>query len=86
MATREEIESLEGLLRKLPQEDQAEAFRILYGNMPEAMSIHPAVIEAAETGNATGRGKEGTVQSVGWNNTTRPGGPAINANRVGLAG
>ncbi len=39
MATKEEIESLEGLLRKLPEEDQAEAFRILYGNMPEELPL-----------------------------------------------
>ena len=39
MASRSEIDSLEGLLRKLPEEDQAEAFRILYGNMPEPMPI-----------------------------------------------
>lgn len=39
MATKEEIESLEGLLRKLPEEDQKEAFRILYGNLPEALPI-----------------------------------------------
>jgi beta-ureidopropionase len=48
MATQNEIESLEGLLRKLPEEDQAEAFRILYGNMPEAMPIHPAATALAE--------------------------------------
>ncbi len=34
-----EIESLEGLLRKLSPEDQAEAFRILYGQQPEAISV-----------------------------------------------
>ena len=39
MPTKNELESLESLLRKLPEEDQAEAFRILYGNMPEAMAI-----------------------------------------------
>jgi len=48
MATREEIESLEGLLRKLPEEDQAEAFRILYGNHPEPVAIHPAVNALSE--------------------------------------
>ena len=37
-----EIESLESLLRKLPQEDQAEAFRILYGDVPSELSIPPA--------------------------------------------
>ncbi len=39
MTTRDEIESLEGLLRKLPEEDQAEAFRILYGNLPEELPV-----------------------------------------------
>ena len=48
MATPKEIESLEGLLRKLPLEDQAEAFRILYGNHPEEVPIHPAVKSLAE--------------------------------------
>lgn len=41
MATKTELESLESLLRKLPEEDQAEAFRILYGNMPQALPIAP---------------------------------------------
>jgi beta-ureidopropionase len=48
MATREEIESLEGLLRKLPEEDQAEVFRILYGNHPEEVPVHPAVVALSE--------------------------------------
>ena len=48
MATQNEIESLESLLRKLPEEDQAEAFRILYGNHPEATPIHPGVHALAE--------------------------------------
>jgi len=39
MAGKTEIESLESLLRKLPEADQAEAFRILYGNMPEELPI-----------------------------------------------
>lgn len=34
-----EIQSLEGLLRKLSPEDQAEAFRILYGQQPDALPI-----------------------------------------------
>lgn len=42
MASRDEIESLEGLLRKLPEEDQAEAFRILYGNVPEELPVTDA--------------------------------------------
>ena len=48
MASKAEIESLEGLLRKLPAEDQAEAFRILYGNHPEDVAVHPAVQKLAE--------------------------------------
>ena len=51
MATREEIESLEGLLRKLSPEDQAEAFRILYGNHPEELPIHPVVQTHADERN-----------------------------------
>ena len=50
MAPKKEIESLEGLLRKLPAEDQAEAFRILYGNHPEEVAVHPAVQTLAEEG------------------------------------
>ena len=34
-----EIESLEGLLAKLPEEDQKEAMRILYGTLPETIAI-----------------------------------------------
>lgn len=45
MADKKEIESLESLLRKLPEEDQAEAFRILYGNLPEEI---PLTAKAAE--------------------------------------
>lgn len=45
MATKKELESLEGLLRKLPEEDQAEAFRILYGNLPDELEI-PAAASA----------------------------------------
>jgi beta-ureidopropionase len=37
--TKKEVESLESLLRKLPEEDQAEAFRILYGNLPEEIPL-----------------------------------------------
>ena len=48
MANSKELESLEGLLRKLPEEDQAEAFRILYGNQPEAVAVHPQVLQHAE--------------------------------------
>jgi len=45
MTTKTEIESLEAILRKLPAEDQAEAFRILYGNMPAELPI-PAEAKA----------------------------------------
>ena len=48
MATKTELESLELLLRKLPEEDQAEAFRILYGNMPKELPITPAAAALAE--------------------------------------
>ncbi len=48
MANKQEIESLESLLRKLPEEDQAEAFRILYGNLPEEIPIVPAAAALAE--------------------------------------
>ena len=48
MATKNELESLESLLRKLPEEDQAEAFRILYGNMPRPLPIAPAAAALAE--------------------------------------
>lgn len=48
MATKTELESLEKLLRKLPEEDQSEAFRILYGNMPEELAIPPAATALAE--------------------------------------
>jgi beta-ureidopropionase len=48
MATKEELESLESLLRKLPEEDQAEAFRILYGNMPDELEIPDAAQKLAD--------------------------------------
>ena len=34
-----ELDSLESLLRKLPEADQREAFRILYGDLPETLPI-----------------------------------------------
>ena len=40
-----EIHSLESLLHKLPEADQKEAFRILYGNLPEVLPI-PAEVQA----------------------------------------
>ena len=48
MASKEELESLESLLRKLPEEDQAEAFRILYGNMPQKLEIPAAAKQLAD--------------------------------------
>lgn len=48
MSTPNEIESLERLLKKLPEEDQAEAFRILYGNLPEAIPLTEAAASLAE--------------------------------------
>lgn len=46
--TAAEIESLEGLLRKLPEADQKEAFRILYGDHPEPISLEKEVIGYAD--------------------------------------
>ena len=43
--TATEIESLEALLRKLPAEDQAEAFRILYGDVPSEIPT-PADVQS----------------------------------------
>ncbi len=43
-----EIDSLEGLLRKLDPDDQREAFRILYGDLPEALPIPAEVQRYAE--------------------------------------
>ncbi len=49
MTAKKEIESLESLLRKLPEEDQAEAFRILYGNLPEEIPLTDAAAHLAQT-------------------------------------
>lgn len=38
-APKPEIRSLEGILQQLPEEDRAEAFRILYGDLPETLPI-----------------------------------------------
>lgn len=48
MANKTELESLESLLRKLPEEDQAEAFRILYGNLPAELPITDAADALAQ--------------------------------------
>jgi beta-ureidopropionase len=46
--TPSEIASLESLLRKLSPEDQKEAFRILYGDLPETLTIPDRVARLAE--------------------------------------
>lgn len=46
-----EIESLEGILRKLPEEDQKEAFRILYGDVPDTIAIPSEVQSYADEHN-----------------------------------
>jgi len=43
-----EVHSLERILRKLPEADQAEAFRILYGDMPDTLPIPEAVQRYAD--------------------------------------
>ena len=47
----DEIHSLESLLRKLPDADQREAWRILYGDLPETLEIPERVQQIAEEGN-----------------------------------
>jgi beta-ureidopropionase len=44
-----EIESLESILQKLPEADQKEARRILYGNIPENMPIPDEVQQIADS-------------------------------------
>ena len=44
-AATQELESLEGLLRKLPEADQKEAFRILYGDLPDTIPL-PKEVQA----------------------------------------
>jgi beta-ureidopropionase len=46
----EEIDSLEHILRKLPEADQKEAWRILYGDMPEPLPIPAAAQAGADAG------------------------------------
>ena len=43
-----EIESLESLLKKLPPEDQKEAWRILYGDLPETIVIPEEIQKVAD--------------------------------------
>ena len=47
-----EIHSLERILAKLSQDDQAEAMRILYGDLPETLPI-PAAVQAMATTSTT---------------------------------
>ncbi len=49
--TSKEIDSLEGLLRKLDPADQKEAFRILYGDSPDTLPIPADVAKYAEKHN-----------------------------------
>jgi beta-ureidopropionase len=48
MASTNELESLESLLNKLPEADQKEAYRILYGNMPQPLPIPSAASALAQ--------------------------------------
>jgi beta-ureidopropionase len=47
MSARAETDSLEALIAKLAPEDQAEAWRLLYGPLPEKIAIPAAVAESA---------------------------------------
>jgi beta-ureidopropionase len=49
MPARPETDSLEAILAKLPPEDQAEAWRLLYGPLPEKIEI-PASVSKRATG------------------------------------
>ncbi|MEC7984887.1 MAG: nitrilase-related carbon-nitrogen hydrolase [Myxococcota bacterium] len=46
-----EVESLESILKQLPEAAQKEAWRILYGDLPESIAIPEAVQSLADTGN-----------------------------------
>jgi beta-ureidopropionase len=48
LAAPAEISSLETLLRKLPEADQKEAFRILYGDLPDALPVPDDVAAYAD--------------------------------------
>jgi len=48
MTQKTELESLESILAKLPEEDRAEAFRILYGKLPAELPI-PAAAQTLAT-------------------------------------
>lgn len=45
-----EVESIEALLRMIPEKDQAEAWRILYGEMPETLPIPAEAAKLAKAG------------------------------------
>lgn len=45
---RPETKSLEAILDKLPEEDRREAYRILYGDLPEKLPIPDEVVRTAE--------------------------------------
>jgi len=47
MAKNKEVHSLESLLNKLPKEDQPEAYRILYGTLPQELAIPEATRKRA---------------------------------------
>ncbi len=46
-----EVESLESLLKQIPGKDQAEAWRILYGEMPAELPVPSAAAKRAKAGN-----------------------------------
>ncbi|MCO4759946.1 MAG: acyltransferase [Myxococcales bacterium] len=46
-----EVESLESLLKKIPAKDQREAWRILYGDMPDELPLTPRAEKLAAHGN-----------------------------------
>ena len=43
-----EVDSLESILQKLPEEDQKEAMRILYGDLPETIAIPEEIQKIAD--------------------------------------
>lgn len=45
-----EVESVEALLRMIPEKDQAEAWRILYGEMPETLAVPAEAQKLAKAG------------------------------------
>jgi beta-ureidopropionase len=51
MANKREIHSIESLIRKLPKDDQPEAWRILYGDVPPPMDVPESVKRSAKKNN-----------------------------------